>query len=79
MPKQIEVIGSRSHCAGTYYLANYTVEKFPNRPVYKLEGRSDHIFFLEMPLGWRIGPKADFMGPDPSGNFWNKSKFISIL
>ena len=78
MPKKIEVIGGRSWSAGTYHLTNRTVEKFPDRPLYKNEGGDDHIFFLELPLGigWRVGPKSAFMGSFPTGDFWYKSKLV---
>ena len=78
MPKQIEVIGGRSWSAGTYHLTNRTVEKFPERPLYKRENSDDHIFFLDLPLGWRVGPKSAFIGSSPEGNFWYKSKLLDF-
>ena len=78
MPKKIEVIGSRSWSADIYHLTKGSVEKFPNRPLYKKENGDDHIYFLDLPLGWRIGPKSSFKGSSPTGNFWYKSKLVHL-
>ena len=78
MPKKIEVIGSSSRSSAIYHLTNGSVEKFPNRPLYKKENGDDHIYFLDLPLGWRIGPKSSFMGSSPTGNHWYKSKLVNF-
>ena len=42
----------------------------------KSSNGDDHIYFLDLPLGWRIGPKSGFLGSSPTGNFWYKSKLV---
>ena len=62
-----------------YHLTKGSVEKFPNRPLYKKENGDDHIYFLDLPLGWRIGPKSSFKGSSPTGNFWYKKSHAMIV
>ena len=64
---------------GTYIISNETASKYPDKPVYKLEGQDRFIFFtLRKFTGWCIGAKEHLSG-DTEGQYYYASKnFVAV-
>ena len=59
---------------GTYIISNEKASKFPNKPVYKLEGQDRFIYYaLRNGNGWCIGAKEQLSG-ETEGLFYYRSK-----
>ena len=64
---------------GTYIISNETASKYPDKPVYKLEGQDRFIFFtLRNLTGWCIGAKEHLLGKTEGQYYYASKNFVAV-